>query len=158
MYINAVERLGEERAYQVCMCSGNVQIFPNLLIDDIMSINIRTYQPTEPGYTEVDSWCLGPEEEEPEERALRLDSFVSFIGPGGFATPDDLEVVEACQRGYEAVKEVAYSDVSRGMKRSSATDLDELQVRAYWRQWVRLMDTPPAATHESRRESLFQEN
>ena len=154
MYSNAVERLGEERAYWVCMCSGNVQIFPNLLIDDIMSTNIRTYHPTETGYAEVDSWCLGPEEEEPEERALRLDSFVSFLGPGGFATPDDLEVVEACQRGYETVKEVAYSDVSRGMHRSSATDLDELQARAFWRQWVQLMNSPlPAAMHKPRRQS-----
>ena len=55
---------------------------------------------------------------------------------------DDLEVVEACQRGYETVKEVAYSDVSRGMTRSFANDLDELQMRAFWRQWAHLMDSP----------------
>lgn len=152
LYSNAVERLGEERAYRVCMCSGNIQIFPNLVISDIMTTNIRTYHPTEPGYAEVDSWCLGPEEEEPEERALRLDSFVSFLGPGGFATPDDLEVVEACQRGYETIKEAAYSDVSRGMTRSSATDLDELQMRAYWREWARLMNSPTStAMHEDQR-------
>ena len=146
MYRKAVERLGEERAHQVCMRSGNLQIFPNLLINDIMSTNIRTYHPVEPGYVEVESWCLGPEEEESEERALRLDNFVSFIGPGGFANPDDIEVVELCQRGFETVKELEYSDVSRGMKRASQTDTDELQMRAFWRQWARLMNAPESVS------------
>ena len=149
MYRDAVERLGEERAHQVCTCSGNLQIFPNLLINDIMSTNVRTYYPAEPGCVEVSSWCLGPEEEEPEERALRLDNFVSFLGPGGFASPDDIEVVEICQRGYEAVREVEYSDVSRGMKRASLSERDELQMRAFWRQWSRLMHAPePVSIHD----------
>ena len=47
--------------------------------------------------------------------------------------------MESCQRGFETVKEVEYSDVSRGMKRSSLTERDELQMRAFWRQWARLM-------------------
>ena len=142
MYRKTVERLGEQRAHQVCMQSGNVQIFPNLLINDIMSTNIRTYYPVEPGYVEVSSWCLGPEEERPEVRALRLDNFVAFLGPGGFGSPDDMEAVEACQRGFETIKEVEYSDVSRGMKRSSPSERDELQMRAFWRQWARLMTSP----------------
>ena len=140
MYREAVERLGEERAHNVCMCSGNVQIFPNLLINDVMSTNIRTYYPVEPGYVEVSSWCLGPAEEQPDERALRLDNFLAFLGPGGFASPDDIEVVETCQHSFETVREVEYSDVSRGMKRSALTECDELQVRAFWRQWARLMN------------------
>ena len=146
MYRRAVDRLGPERARQVCLCSGNLQIFPNLLINDIMSTNVRTYYPVEPGYVEVTSWCLGPEEEEPEERALRLDNFISFLGPGGFATPDDIEVVEQCQRGFETVREVEYSDVSRGMKSASPTAMDELQVRAFWRQWTRLIGAPGPAS------------
>ena len=148
MYRKATERLGEERAHQVCLCSGNLQVFPNLLINDIMSTNIRTYHPVKPGYVEVSSWCLGPEEEQPEERALRLDNFLAFLGPGGFASPDDIEVVETCQRGYETVREVEYSDVSRGMKRSSLSERDELQMRAFWRQWSRLMNAPePVSIH-----------
>ena len=139
MYRKTVERLGEQRAYQVCMQSGNLQIFPNLLINDLMSTNIRTCYPVEPGFVEVSSWCLGPEEEQPEERARRLDNFITFLGPGGFASPDDLEVMEACQRGFETVKEVEYSDVSRGMKSSTLTERDELQMRAFWRQWAHLM-------------------
>ncbi len=148
MYRRAVERLGPERAYRVCMCSGNLQIFPNLLINDLMSTNVRTYYPVEPGYVEVSSWCLAPEEEHPEERALRLDNFISFLGPGGFATPDDIETVESCQRGFDSVREVEYSDVSRGMKSPTLTERDELQIRAFWRQWARLMNAAePVSIH-----------
>ena len=142
VYRKAVDRLGEERAHLVCKCSGSIQIFPNLIISDIMSTSIRVCHPVEPGYSEIESWCLAPEEEEPEERALRLDSFISFLGPGGFALPDDVEVVELCQSGYEAVAEVEYSDVSRGMKSARVTDTGELQMRAFWRQWARLIDAP----------------
>lgn len=147
-----MNRLGAERAYRVCMCGGIFQIFPNLLINDFMSTNIRTYWPVEPGYVEVSSWCLGPEEEQPEERALRLGSFISFLGPGGFATPDDMEVEESCQRGFETVKEVEYSDLSRGMKSAFLTERDELQMRAFWRQWARLMTSAePVSIHAAPR-------
>lgn len=140
LYRRAVDRLGAERAHMVCKCSGSIQIFPNLVISDIMSTSIRISHPVAPGYSEIDSWCLAPEEEEPEERALRLDSYISFLGPGGFALPDDVEVVELCQTGYDTLAEVEYSDVSRGMKSAQVTDTGELQVRAFWRQWSRLME------------------
>jgi p-cumate 2,3-dioxygenase alpha subunit len=145
MYAKAVERLGEERAYEVCMTGGNLHIFPNLIINDIMSTTIRTFYPVEPGYMEITAWCVGPEEEQPAERALRLDNFITFLGPGGFATPDDVEALEACQRGFETVKEVQYSDISRGMKRDPHGD-DELQMRAFWRQWARLMNASEPAS------------
>lgn len=138
MYRNAVERLGEERAYQVCITGGNLHIFPNLIINDIMSTTVRTFYPIEPGYMEITAWCIGPEEEQAEERALRLDNFITFLGPGGYATPDDVEALEACQRGFETIKELGYSDISKGMKRDPQGD-DELQMRAFWRQWWRLM-------------------
>ena len=141
MYRKAVERLGEERAHQVCMCSGNLLIFPNLVISDIMTTNVRTFHPVEPGYVEITAWCLAPEEEEPPERAIRLDSFVSFLGPGGFATPDDVEALELCQQGYQALREVEYSDASRRMHGAGGGDND-LQIRSYWRQWARLMNAP----------------
>ena len=113
LFDKTVARLGPQRAFQVCMCSGVLQIFPNLLINDTMSTNIRTYNPVAPDFVEISSWCLAPEEEEPEERKLRLDNFLSFLGPGGFFTPDDQEVLELCQRGYGTHKELEYSDVSR---------------------------------------------
>ncbi len=148
MYRKAVERLGEERAHQVCTCGGILFIFPNLIINDIISTTVRTFYPIEPGYMEVTAWCLGPEEEEAPERAVRLDGFVTFNSPGGFVNPDDTEALESCQRGFEAAKEVEYSDVSRGMKRLVQGGEDELEMRVFWRQWARLMkEEEPGSIH-----------
>ena len=66
--------------------------------------------------------------------ATRLDSFLTFLGPGGFATPDDVEALESCQIGFRAT-ENEWSDISRGMLRPSPYSSDELQMRGFWRQW-----------------------
>ena len=81
--------------------------------------------------------------EDSDLRARRLDNFITFQGPGGLATPDDLEAFEACQAGLRAAGGVPWSDISRGMHREhggqpSRGD-DELQIRAFWRQWHTLM-------------------
>ncbi|MGH7932140.1 MAG: aromatic ring-hydroxylating oxygenase subunit alpha [Candidatus Binataceae bacterium] len=131
-------RFGAERAYRICETSRNLHIFPNLVINDIMSITVRTFFPVSPGYMEVNAWNLAPADERPEEIALRLDNFLTFLGPGGFATPDDVEMLESCQRGF-ANREVAWSDISRGMKRQHPSVIDELQIRAFWRRWNELI-------------------
>ena len=66
--------------------------------------------------------------------AMRLDSFLTFLGPGGFATPDDVEALESCQIGFRAT-ENEWSDISRGMLRPDPLSTDELQMRGFWRQW-----------------------
>ena len=71
--------------------SRNLLIFPNLIINDIMAITIRTFFPVAPDYIEINAWALAPKDESPDNRALRLDNFLTFLGPGGFATPDDVE-------------------------------------------------------------------
>jgi hypothetical protein len=91
-----------------------------------------------PDYIEINAWALAPKDESPDNRALRLDNFLTFLGPGGFATPDDVEALESCQQGF-ANREVGWSDMSRGMKRAQPFVDDELQMRAFWRQWHALM-------------------
>ena len=68
----------------------------------------------------------------------------SFIGPGGLATPDDVEAYECVQRGVVATAgdprpEVDWSDISRGMERESrgepARNVDEAGIRGFWRHW-----------------------
>src|SRR5205085_9567416 len=103
------------------------------IINDIMAITVRTFFPTSPDYMEVNAWNLAPAEEDREDSALRLDNFLTFLGPGGFATPDDVEMLESCQRGC-ANREVEWSDISRGMKRAQPLVDDGLQLRAFWRQ------------------------
>ena len=135
------ERFGPERARRICETSRNLGIFPNLVINDIMAITVRTFYPVSPDYMEVNAWALAPADESAEDSALRLDNFLTFLGPGGFATPDDVDMLESCQRGF-ANHEVGWSDISRGMKREHPSITDELQMRAFWRRWNQLMTEP----------------
>jgi len=135
------ERFGPERSRRICETSRNLGIFPNLVINDIMAITIRTFFPVSPDYMEVNAWALAPIEESAEDSALRLDNFLTFLGPGGFATPDDVEMLESCQRGF-ANREGGWSDISRGMKREQPALTDEMQMRAFWRRWNHLMTEP----------------
>ena len=69
---------------------------------------------------------------------------MTFLGPGGMASPDDVEALEACQDAFKTQKELPWSDVSRGMHRQ-ATMFDELQMRVFWRAWrARLQGGRPA--------------
>jgi p-cumate 2,3-dioxygenase alpha subunit len=133
-----IERFGAEWAYQITQTSRNLLIFPNLIINDIMAITIRTFFPLAPDYIEINAWALAPKDESPQDRAARLDNFLTFLGPGGFATPDDVAALESCQQGFRN-REVMWSDMSRGMKRAQPLVDDELQMRAFWRQWHALM-------------------
>ncbi|MDE2765215.1 MAG: hypothetical protein OXI25_02125 [Chloroflexota bacterium] len=46
------------------------------------------------------------------------------------------------------MKEVEYSDASRRMASLEGGGDDEIQMRAYWRQWARLMNAPePVSVH-----------
>ena len=81
-------------------------------------------------------------EETGQRLQRRIDSYLTFIGPGGFASPDDVEALESCQVGFRAHPNVQWSDISRGMTRMP-TVIDEVQVRAYWRAWAARMDGRP---------------
>ncbi len=131
-------RFGDERAYQISQTSRNLFIFPNLIINDIMAITVRTFFPVSPDYMEVTAWSLAPKDESAADRALRLDNFLTFLGPGGYATPDDVEALESCQLGFRN-REVMWNDLSRGMTRDQPIRSDEAQLRAFWRQWQMMM-------------------
>ena len=94
----------------------HVLIFPNLAIVDNHGIMIRTYFSTKPEEMLVQSWTLAPTEESTEIRRLRLYSYMDFLGPAGFGTPDDVEAIEAAQRGYKGAEDYdGWNDVSAGM-------------------------------------------
>ena len=123
------------------MFSGrNVVIFPNLaIVDLIMGITIRTYYPVTPDYMEVTAWSLQPKDDEPELRQMRQENFLTFWGPAGLATPDDIEALERCQRGFVASDVAPWNDISRGMANDRKIFTDELQMRTFWREWDRRM-------------------
>jgi p-cumate 2,3-dioxygenase alpha subunit len=131
-------RLGSERADRIAHKNRNMVIFPNLVVNDIMAITVRTFFPTAPNSVEINAWALAPREESERLRKHRLYNFTEFLGPGGFATPDDVEAIEKCQQGYAASAEAAYNDISKGMLREEGPSFDdEEQMRAFWREWDR---------------------
>jgi phenylpropionate dioxygenase-like ring-hydroxylating dioxygenase large terminal subunit len=137
-------RLGPERGKLLADAFHTLYMFPNLLLFDIEGISIRMLEPVAPGLTEVRAWALAPVDEPEVATALRLRTLVSFIGPGGLATPDDLEAQEAIQRAIQATAGdtrpgVDWNDVSRGMAAEASGGLsrpiDEWGIRNFWRHW-----------------------
>lgn len=137
-------RLGPERAEFIAEASRILFVYPNLLLFDIEGLAIRLLEPVSPDYTMVSAWQMVPRDEPSEARSQRLKMLQSFIGPGGLATPDDVEAYEAIQRGILATADdvrdgVDWNDVSRGMAEEKlgerAGTTDEVVIRAFWRKW-----------------------
>jgi p-cumate 2,3-dioxygenase subunit alpha len=146
-------RVGEERAARISHTSRILYIFPNLLLFDIEGLAARQLEPVAPNFTDVRAWELAPAGESAEERALRIRILGSFIGPGGLATPDDVEAYECVQRGVVATAGdtrpwVDWSDISRGMEREAhgdpARNVDEAGIRGFWRHWDSVLARPAA--------------
>jgi benzoate/toluate 1,2-dioxygenase alpha subunit len=120
--------------------SRNMVIFPNLVVIDlVMGVVVRRIEPVSPDYMEVTAWHLVPPEEGEELHRQRLDNFLTFWGPGGLASPDDVEALETCQKSYAAQRELPWSDVSRGMNKAAPAASDEYQMRVWWRRWNELV-------------------
>lgn len=132
-YQELVDIHGEERADRMARTCRNLFIYPNLLLLDVAGLTIRQVWPTGPGHMNVTGWGLAPADEHGPRLKRRIEGFNLFLGPGGLATPDDIEALEACQEGYGATSDT-YSDISRGMRRDAKTT-DEAQMRAFWREW-----------------------
>jgi hypothetical protein len=136
-----VQRLGEQRAARVADTNRNLCIFPNLVINDGSSVTVRHFTPVAPDLMHVTAWALGPVEETEAQRARRLHAFLTFYGPGGFATPDDVTALESAQQGYSAWRDVEWNDLSRGMAHpEDQSNTDEGHLRVFWRRWRDLME------------------
>jgi p-cumate 2,3-dioxygenase alpha subunit len=139
-------RVGEERSERIANFNRNLGVFPNFVINDIMAITIRTFYPVSPGYLLVNAWALAPKDESPRARKFRLHNFLEFLGPGGFATPDDVEALEQCQRGFQNMREMPWSDISKGLGRNDPAYDDEAHIRSFWTEWSsRMADVAEAA-------------
>jgi p-cumate 2,3-dioxygenase alpha subunit len=74
---------------------------------------------------------------------MRLDNFISFLGPAGFGSPDDIEMLEISQSALEHTA-IDWSEMSKGMaegdaRTRSGTPTGEVHMQAYWTQWDRVM-------------------
>jgi p-cumate 2,3-dioxygenase alpha subunit len=139
-----VARLGAERAERVAEHQRNLIIFPNLVINDNIGLSVRTVYPLGPNRLMAYVWAMGTCGEDPLLRRIRLDNYLTFVGPGGFATPDDFEAFALCQRGNDFTP-TSWSDISKGMTtdedlfRARGDFLDEAQMRGWWAQWDRML-------------------
>ena len=145
IYAELEQRLGSERAERIARRNRNMIIFPNLVINDVMAVTVRTFWPMAPDYMNVNAWTIAPAVESEWLRKYRLFNFTEFLGPGGFATPDDVEAIEKCQAGFATAREAQYNDISRGMLREDRASFDdELQMRTFWSEWDRRLHSAEA--------------
>jgi p-cumate 2,3-dioxygenase alpha subunit len=133
------QKFGAERAMRIAEKNRNILIFPNLIINDIMAVTVRTFYPIQPDYMEVTAFSLGVKDENEAFRHRRMDNFLEFLGPSGFATPDDNEALELCQEGFQNNQEAQWNDVSKGMNKAQPQSIDEEQIRGFWRMWNEIM-------------------
>jgi len=151
-----ITRFGEHTGREMCEVSRWLGIYPNFVFQDTQSgFRLRLINPIAADITEIQQWELVPRDESEILRKARMELSLAFLGPGGFATPDDVEALESCQRGF-AAKAVEWSDISRGMERAHPLATDELQMRAFWRQWhadVRGAESP-TSTGDAERETV----
>src|SRR5207249_2453439 len=105
----------------------NLLIYPNFVVNDIMSATLRTFYPVRADFMEVNAWAVGPVEETGARLKTRLHNFLEFLGPGGFATPDDVEALESCQIGFDAggaaAERIAFELDGAGSARAYGGDL-----------------------------------
>jgi p-cumate 2,3-dioxygenase alpha subunit len=135
-----INKHGANDAELIAHVSKNILIYPNLLIIDAASLQLRVLDPISPDTTDISAWCLAPVGEDDDLRDHRLRGYLEFLGPGGLATPDDNEVIETCQIGYGQLHGAEWSFISKGMGKETPSVTDEEQVRAFWRQWQHDID------------------
>ena len=136
---------------------GNLLIFPNLLIIDLLGgMIVRVLNPVRPDYMEISMWEAAPVGEDEELRRYRLDNSLTFWGPGGLATPDDVEALECCGIGFRGYKELEWSDISRGMTKDVPLSTDEYQMRVFWRHWNQLMTGEVLPDEEHSRPAWYE--
>jgi len=144
IYDKLEARLSPERAQRIVQLNRNLVLFPNLCLIDGTGIVLRTMYPVAPDRMIVNTWALAPKGEAPWLRKLRLRNFIEFLGPGGLATPDDIEALERCQQGYRNNQEAPWTDMSKGALNATELSMDhELQLRAFWSEWGRHLDRSP---------------
>lgn len=132
-------KYGPERTARMMDRSRNLIIFPNLILISAWR-TIRTFYPISPDYMEIDAWALVGKNDSPELREMRYNNFICFLGPAGFGTPDDVEALARCQKGFAAT-EMAWTDLSKGMHRPGGSLAnDEFHMRNVWRTWAALLD------------------
>lgn len=107
------ERIGPVRAHWAVGRLKNLLIFPNLMLMDQMSTQVRVIYPISVNKTRVAGYAFAPTDETREMRRQRLRFYEDFFNASGMATPDDLEVFNLSQQAFQGASP-GWSDLSRG--------------------------------------------
>lgn len=91
----------------------NLALFPNVMIMDNPSTQIRKVKPLSADRFEVTVYCIAPVDEPANVRAARLRKFEDFYLTSGMATSDDLAALEDTFAGSMASRN-RWNDYSRG--------------------------------------------
>ncbi|MCX7159258.1 MAG: aromatic ring-hydroxylating dioxygenase subunit alpha [Proteobacteria bacterium] len=94
-------RVGPVRAKWMHI-NRNLNIFPNMQLIDVSSLQLRVWKPLSVNRTEMTSWCLAPIGEPAAARRLRIRQYEDFFNPTGLATSDDNVIYEWQQAGLAA--------------------------------------------------------
>jgi benzoate/toluate 1,2-dioxygenase alpha subunit len=135
----------------------NLYLFPNVLLMDQPSTQIRTIRPLSPGRAEMKVQCIAPKGESQTARQARMRKFLDFYLPTGMATSDDIAALEDTFIGGQG-RLSRWNDYSRGMagvmpgsqyEPLQAIDCNAVSVspswdhetlyHGYYRRWLKLM-------------------
>ena len=114
MLDDLTEKYGETVATWMNKRLRNLLVFPNVLIMDQTSTQLRIIRPISVAETEVITYCIAPKGENADARALRIRQYEDFFNASGMATPDDLTEFNNSQLGFLPGRT---NDMSRGAKR-----------------------------------------
>lgn len=150
-------RVGSLQATWMAKRLRQVLIYPNVILFDGISTQLRSWRPIAADQTEVHAYCVAPKGESAKARERRVRQYEDFYGASGIATPDDLTEFDACQNGYAAARSAPWQDFDRGMKRrvagadalaqelgfapdvSAPNVADETLYHGEYRQWLKLL-------------------
>jgi p-cumate 2,3-dioxygenase alpha subunit len=145
---------GAERGTRMATRTRNLVIFPNTILNDVLALSIRSSFPESPTTSRSNIWHLAPVGEHPLVRKVRFENQLTFVGPGGFAHPDDYEIFD--RRAIADSFSLPFlHDYSKGMEPGTNDDLrtgkgdhaDEAQQRAWWTQWDRVLHGAETLEH-----------
>jgi benzoate/toluate 1,2-dioxygenase alpha subunit len=92
----------------------NLFVFPNVLLMDNPSTQIRVMKPISAELTEVTVYCIAPRGESARARSARLRKFEDFYLTAGMATSDDISALEDIQAGSMA-SNARWNEFTRGL-------------------------------------------
>ena len=78
---NLTERFGAERAQRIALKNRNLLIFPNLIVNDIMAITVRTFYPLGTDSVNINAWTLAPVDEGPGRARCVWRTFSNSSAP-----------------------------------------------------------------------------